>query len=82
MPRLWTLRAAAQPSQLALIALTVALGVGMATAGPPLTPSESSPLDASSSSLLESVLVGPIALIPVSIAIHDANEYVESRPTH
>lgn len=36
VPRLWALWAASRPSQLALIVLLYAMGVGMTTSGPPL----------------------------------------------
>ncbi len=77
MPRLWTLWAAARPSQLALITVVYALGVGMATAGPPLVAPESAPVDANSAPFFEAVSGGLIALLPVSIAIHYANEYAD-----
>ncbi|MDS0475522.1 hypothetical protein [Natrinema sp. 1APR25-10V2] len=58
MPRLWTLWAAARPSQLGLIAVVYALGVGMATAGPPLVAPESAPVDANSAPFFEAVSGG------------------------
>ncbi|WP_245742153.1 prenyltransferase [Natrinema salaciae] len=79
VPRLWALWAAARPSQLALIVLVYALGVGMATAGPPLIASDpETPVDVRSPAFLEPVLAGAIALFPVAVAIHYANEYVDA----
>ena len=78
-PRIWALWAAARPSHLALIVLVYTLGVGMATAGPPLIASGSfaAPVVTEPAAFLEPVLVGAIALIPVSVTIHYANEYVD-----
>ncbi|TYL36367.1 prenyltransferase [Natronococcus pandeyae] len=78
MPRVWTLWTAARPSQLALIVLVYSFGIGMATAGPPRISSDSAPVDPGSVSFLETALVGVVALLPVAVAIHYANEYADS----
>lgn len=79
-PRVWTLWAATRPSQVALVVVVYALGVGMATAGPPLTTGEppvSNAASLRSSEFVEPVLVGAIALVPVTVAVHYANEYAD-----
>lgn len=78
-PRLWTLWTAARPSQLALIVLVYAFGVGMATAGGPLVKNEPlrGTVDPTSFVFLEPVLVGIVGLLPVALAIHYANEYAD-----
>ncbi|MDG5818983.1 prenyltransferase [Natronococcus sp. A-GB7] len=73
-PRLWTLWAASRPSQLALILLVYALGVGMATAGPPVVVDGA---DVGSTSFRLSALAGALAVLPVAVAIHYANEYAD-----
>ncbi|WP_233710792.1 prenyltransferase [Natronococcus pandeyae] len=50
----------------------------MATAGPPRISSDSAPVDPGSVSFLETALVGVVALLPVAVAIHYANEYADS----
>ncbi|SIS13793.1 prenyltransferase [Natronorubrum thiooxidans] len=76
-PRLWTLWTAARPSQLALIVVVYMFGVGMATTGPPLIAADSAPAGVHSVHFLETVLMGVIALLPVAVAIHSANEYAD-----
>jgi 1,4-dihydroxy-2-naphthoate octaprenyltransferase len=77
LPRLWALWAASRPSQLALIELLYALGIGMATTGPPLVAG-----DATVPSLADArgsgVLVGAVALLLVAVAVHYANEYADA----
>ena len=77
IPRLWTLWAASRPSQLALVVLVYVLGVGMATAGAPVTSTGSAAPEVTSRAFLESVLVGGTALLSVAVAIHYANEYAD-----
>lgn len=80
VPRLWTLWTAARPSQIALVLVVYLLGVGLATAGPPLIAVESAanaPPTPFSSAFLASVLMGVIALIPAAVTIHYANEYAD-----
>lgn len=74
-PRAWALWAAARPSQVALVALVYALGVGMALAGPPLVVGTA---PAAVEDLRTSVVVGLLALLPVTVAVHYANEYVDA----
>gem|GEM_PF-305692 len=79
-PRAWTLWAATRPSQFLLVGLVYVLGVGMATAGPPVTrgvPPASTLPGALSAEVVDPVLVGAIALVPVTVAIHYANEYAD-----
>ena len=68
-PRLWTLWAAARPSQVALVGLVYLLGAGMATTGWPIAvggpPTRSS------------LAVGAATLLPTTVAIHYANEYAD-----
>ncbi|MFU8870292.1 MAG: prenyltransferase, partial [Natronococcus sp.] len=79
VPRLWALWAAARPSQLALIVLVYALGIGKAAAEASLMRDGSTlQLDGDQPAFLELVVVGAIALIPVSVAIHYANEYADA----
>lgn len=81
VPRLWALWAAARPSQVALVLAVYLLGVGLAIAGPPLVaigPATNAPPTTVSSGFLASVLAGAIALVPVTITIHYANEYADS----
>lgn len=79
-PRLWVLWMAARPSQIALILLVYLLGVGMATSGPPLVTTDPT-ADVSaiglSGGVPMSVFSGAVVLIPVTITIHYANEYVD-----
>lgn len=79
IPRLWALWAASRPSQIALILLVYALGSGMATVGSPLTAGGASaasgnPLYGAAASR---ILVGALALLPVSVTIHYLNEAVD-----
>lgn len=74
MPRLWTLWAAGRPSQLALILLVYGLGLGIATTGRPVVVVGA---NAGAPSFRLSALVGALALLPVSVAIHYANEYAD-----
>lgn len=78
-PRLWTLWAAARPSQVALVLVVYLLGVGLATAGSPLVAAEpaTNAQTGVPSDLLVSALSGAIALVPVTITIHYANEYAD-----
>lgn len=66
VPRLWALWAAARPSQLALIVLVYALGVGMTVAltarGVPW----------------RTVAVGAAAVVPVAVSVHYANEHADT----
>jgi len=75
-PRAWALWAATRPSQVALIALVYALGLGVGVAGPPFTrgsvPGPASALAA------PDVWVGLAALVPTAVAVHYANEYVDA----
>ena len=73
-PRLWTLWEASRPSQLALILLVYTLGIGMATAGPPVVVVAA---DVGSLSFRLSALAGALVLLPVAVAIHYANEYAD-----
>lgn len=73
-PRLWTLWAASRPSQLALIVLVYALGLGMATAGPPVVVDGA---NADEPAFWLSALTGALALLLVSVAVHYANEYAD-----
>lgn len=80
VPRLWTLWAAARPSQVALILLVYVLGVGMATTGSPVTrqcSSVSSVGELTALQTLTPILVGGLALVPAAVSIHYANEYVD-----
>jgi len=73
-PRLWALWAAARPSQVLLVALVYGLGVGIATNGPPLSGGRWRGVEATAPSLL----AGLAALVPVTVAIHYANEYADA----
>lgn len=80
-PRLWALWAASRPSQLALIVLVYALGVGMTTVGAPLVagdPTATAPDELFAPGFLGPVLVGVAVLIPVAVAVHYANEYADA----
>ncbi|MDS0259321.1 prenyltransferase [Haloarcula sp. S1CR25-12] len=65
LPRLWTLWSAARPSQIALIGLVYALGIGMARA---LTPAAVP---------WTHVAVGGAVLVPVALSVHYANEFAD-----
>lgn len=71
--RIWALWAASRPSQLALIALVYALGVGTAAAGRVV---EGGP-DGVDAGVARTVGYGLVALIPTAVAIHYANEYAD-----
>jgi 1,4-dihydroxy-2-naphthoate polyprenyltransferase len=73
-PRLWALWAASRPSQLALIVVVYALGLGMATAGPPVV---TTGVNAGEPAVRLSAVGGALALVAVSVAIHYANEYAD-----
>jgi 1,4-dihydroxy-2-naphthoate polyprenyltransferase len=79
-PRLWALWAAARPSQVALVLVVYLLGVGLATTGPSMVVAEptADTSAAASRRLLASALSGAIALVPVAVTIHYANEYADS----
>lgn len=72
VPRLWTLWKAARPSQLALIVLVYALGVGMAVAR--RAPRQDTFVDVLSN---RSITVGVLALLAVATSVHYANEFVD-----
>ena len=72
VPRLWALWAASRPSQLALIGLLYALGVGMAATGPPVATTAFAPR------LTRSVLVGGVVLVAAAVTVHYANEYADA----
>ncbi|RNJ27512.1 prenyltransferase [Halosegnis longus] len=72
VPHLWALWAASRPSQLALIGLLYALGVGMATTGRPVAAATFVPR------LTPAVLVGGVVLLAVAVAVHYANEYADA----
>jgi len=67
IPRLWTLWLAARPSQVALIGLVYALGVGMAAVVVPTVALSVGPVG-----------VGVAVLVPVAGSVHYANEYVDA----
>ena len=71
-PRLWTLWTAARPSQLALIVLVYALGIGMKTA-------RRGQAMADPWAVLTEPAVGvaTVAVVAVSIGVHYANEYAD-----
>lgn len=73
VPRAWTLWKAARPSQLALVCLVYAMGVGMAAAGLG-SPAGHRPLDAG---FIVAALGGLGPLLPTAAAIHYANEYAD-----
>lgn len=78
-PRAWALWAAARPSQVALVALVYALGVGMALAGPPLVAAETAPAPGVRAPVvLTPVVAGLLALLPTTLAVHYANEYADA----
>ncbi|MEY7851668.1 prenyltransferase [Natrarchaeobius sp. A-rgal3] len=61
-----------------MILLEYILGVGLATAGPPLVGINSTPqIDSGHSTFLESIVIGAATLLPVSVPIHYANEYAD-----
>lgn len=74
IPRLWTLWAAARPSQLALIVLVYALGVGMVAAGEAGPTGRAPPASAELAALSTAAVV---PLLIVAIAVHYANEYAD-----
>ncbi|ELZ21130.1 UbiA prenyltransferase [Halosimplex carlsbadense 2-9-1] len=81
LPRLWALWAASRPSQVALVVLVYLLGVGMSTAGPPLvagTATAATPADVTAPAFASRVLAGAVALLPVTVTIHYANEYADA----
>ena len=73
-PRLWALWAASRPSQLALVLLVYLLGVGIASAGPPVT---GAAVTTDRTELARAVLRGALALVPVTVTVHYANEYAD-----
>jgi 1,4-dihydroxy-2-naphthoate octaprenyltransferase len=80
-PRLWALWAASRPSQVALVGHVYLLGVGMSTAGAPLvaeSATASTAADALGPGFASSVLAGGLALLPVTVAVHYANEYADA----
>ncbi|WP_240479554.1 prenyltransferase [Haloprofundus marisrubri] len=79
VPRLWALWAAARPSQLLLILLVYVLGVGIATAMSGLegTRTVVSPSGFVFSEAFAPALAGAVALVPVAVTIHYANEYAD-----
>lgn len=81
LPRLWALWAASRPSQVALVVLVYLFGVGMSTVGPPLvagSATAATPSDVASPVFASRVFVGAIALLPVTVTIHYANEYADA----
>jgi len=70
----WALWAASRPSQLALIALVYALGVGIAAVGRVV---EGGP-DGVDAAVVRTAGYGLVALIPVAVAVHYANEYADA----
>ncbi|APW98773.1 prenyltransferase [Halobiforma lacisalsi AJ5] len=78
-PRLWCLWAASRPSQVALVLLVYLLGVGLSTAGPPVAAAETAtgPSEVTAEPFLGPVVDGALALLPVTVAIHYANEYAD-----
>ena len=81
VPRLWALWAASRPSQLALIVLVYALGVGMTTGGPSLVvgePTANGFHEVSQTTFLTPVAVGAAVLVLVAVAVHYANEYADA----
>lgn len=81
VPRLWALWVASRPSQLALIGLLYALGVGMTTVGSPFVAGEATVTtlgEAVAPGFLTQVAVGLVALLPVAVAVHYANEYADA----
>ncbi|WP_049931059.1 prenyltransferase [Halosimplex carlsbadense] len=81
VPRLWALWAASRPSQVALVGLVYLLGVGMSTAGAPLvagSATASTAADALAPGFASRVLAGALALFPVTVAVHYANEYADA----
>ena len=77
-PRLWALWAASRPSQLALVVLVYALGVGMASTGSPLVVHGPGPAGQSVAALGPRVALGALALLPVTVAVHYANEFADA----
>lgn len=81
VPRLWALWAASRPSQLALVGLLYGLGIGMTTVGPPLVAEDAAVVtldDGVAPGISTRVLAGVVALLPVAIAVHYANEYADA----
>jgi 1,4-dihydroxy-2-naphthoate octaprenyltransferase len=81
VPRLWVLWAASRPSQLALIGLLYLLGIGMATAGPPIVVDDATVHtlgDVLAPGFSTGVVAGAVALLPVAVAVHYANEYADA----
>jgi 1,4-dihydroxy-2-naphthoate octaprenyltransferase len=81
VPRFWALWAASRPSQIALIGLLYGLGVGMTAVGPPLVASDAAVTtvdDILAPGLGTQVVTGLLALLPVSVAVHYANEYADA----
>ena len=84
-PRLWALWAASRPSQVALVLLVYLLGAGMALAGGPLAVESGATAGTVGTSaagplapdVLSTIAVGAIALLPVTVSIHYANEYAD-----
>lgn len=78
-PRPWVLWAAARPSQILLILVVYALGIGAATTGPPIVAAEPSPGETGVGVIAaRPAVVGAVAVLPVATAIHYANEYVDA----
>lgn len=78
LPRLWAAWAASRPSQLALILLIYLLGVGLATVGPPFVSDGREATSAVSTSNLDGLALGAIALVLVSATVYYANEYADA----
>jgi 1,4-dihydroxy-2-naphthoate octaprenyltransferase len=81
VPRMWALWAASRPSQLALIGLLYVLGVGMTTTGSPLVADGATATafgDIVAPGFSMRVVTGAVALLPVAVAVHYANEYADA----
>lgn len=73
LPRVWTLWKAARPSQVALVCLVYALGLGIA-AGSDGAAGASDPSDLD---YVTTAGAGLLVLVPATAAIHYANEYAD-----
>lgn len=79
-PRLWVLWAASRPSQVLLVLVVYAIGVGMTTAETPLiagSPSIGTPADVLAEGFLLRLIAGALALVSVAVSVHYANEYAD-----
>jgi 1,4-dihydroxy-2-naphthoate octaprenyltransferase len=78
--KLWVLWMAARPSQIALVLLVYVLGIGVAIVGSPFSSGAADqvgPATVLAPEFIRPVILGGIALIPITVTVHYANEYAD-----